>query len=89
MKLSKNLPALVLVILLTGCLFAYFFTRDSARSLMSQNKSAVAEESLVDTSLLQTALRVSSLAATTDEQAQAREAWRSRFSIITVLTPFE
>ena len=76
MKLSKNLPALVLVILLAGCLFAYYFTRDSARSLMSQNKSAVAEESLVDTSLLQTALRVSSLAATTDEQAQAREAWR-------------
>jgi small-conductance mechanosensitive channel len=65
-----------LVILLAACLFAYIFTRDSAKSLTSQNESALAEQSLVDTSLLQTALRVSSLAATTDEQAQAREAWR-------------
>ena len=76
MKLSKNLPALVLVVLLVACLFAYYSTRDSATSITLQNRSAVADQQLVDTSLLQTAMKVSSFAATTDEQAQAREAWR-------------
>ncbi len=76
MKRPKHLPALVAAILLAACLLAWFSTRNSTGSGTSQNKSAQAEQSLVDTSLMQTALKMSFLAATTDEQAQAREAWR-------------
>jgi small-conductance mechanosensitive channel len=75
MKSVRNLPALVLAILLVACLFAYYSTRDSA-SLIDSQKSGAVEQTLVDTSQLQTVLRLSPLAATTDEQAQAREAWR-------------
>jgi small-conductance mechanosensitive channel len=75
MKSSKNLPAVVLAILLAACLFTYYSTRDSARPAAPQKKSAAAEQ-LVDTSLLQTELKLAPLAATPDEQGQAHEAWR-------------
>ncbi len=76
MKFSKNLPAIVLAVLLVACLFTYYATRDSARTAAPQQKSGAAEQQLVDTSLLQTALNLAPLAATPDEQAQAHEAWR-------------
>jgi small-conductance mechanosensitive channel len=71
---SKNLPALVLAILLAGCLFAYYSTRDSAKPVAPQ--SSATSDQLIDTSLLQTALNLAPLAATPDEQAQAHETWR-------------
>jgi hypothetical protein len=75
MKSFRNLPAVVLAILLVACLFAYYSTRDSA-PLNPAQKSTSAEQPLVDTSLLQTAVKLAPLAATSDEQARAREAWR-------------
>jgi len=74
MKSSRNLPAALLVVLLAACLFAYYFTRESAGPAASQSASA-AEQPLVDTSQLQGAVKMASLAATADEQVQAREAW--------------
>ena len=76
MRVSRYLSAFVLVILLTACLLAYYYTGDAAKPATPQNNSAAAEQSLVDTSLLQTALKLLLSAATPDEQAQAREAWR-------------
>jgi len=74
-KSFKNLPAVVLLILLVACLFAYYATRDSAAPTAAQ-KSGTTEQPLVDTSLLQRAVMLAPLAATPDEQGQAREAWR-------------
>src|ERR1700682_5666864 len=75
MKSPRNLPAMVLAILLAVSLFAYYSTRDSATPTAPQ-KSAAAEQPLVDTSLLQCAVNLAASAATPDEQTQAREAWR-------------
>ena len=74
MASPKNLPAVVLAILLVACLFTYYSMRDSAKPA-AQKKSTAAEQ-LVDTSLLQTELNVAPLAATPEEQGQAHEAWR-------------
>src|SRR5215468_950504 len=71
----RKLPALLLGILLVVCLLAYYSTRDSATPA-SQRNSPAAGQPLVDTSLLQSVMSLSALAATPDEQAQAREAWR-------------
>ena len=76
MKVFKNLPAVILAILLAACLFTYYSTRDSAKPAAPTKKSAAADQPLVDTSLMQTALSLAPLAATPDEQAQAHEAWR-------------
>src|ERR1700674_5897291 len=75
MRFPRNLPAVVLTILLAVCLVAYYSTRDSAKPAAPQKNSAAAEQ-LVDTSLLQTELELAPLAATPDEQGQAHEAWR-------------
>src|SRR5690242_16947434 len=74
MRVFKHVPAVVLAILLAACLFWYFSTRGSATPAASRNASAA--DPLVDTSLLQTAVDMAALAATPEEQAQAREAWR-------------
>jgi small-conductance mechanosensitive channel len=76
MKSLKNLPMVLLAILLAACLFTYYSTRESARPAAPLQKSAAADQPLVDTSLLQAALTLASLAATPDEQGQAHEAWR-------------
>ena len=76
MKSFRNLPAALLVVLLAACLFAYYFTRESAGPAASQSASA-AEQPLVDTSQLQGAVKMASFAATADEQVQAREAVRT------------
>ena len=75
MKYPKNLPAVVMAILLAACFFTYYSTRDSAGPAAPQKKSAATEQ-LVDTSLMQTELKLAPLAATPDEQGQAHEAWR-------------
>ncbi len=74
MKPLKNVPAFVLAILLAVCLLTYYSMRDSANP--PPRDSAAAEQPLVDTSLLQTAVKLAPFAATPDEQAQAHEAWR-------------
>jgi len=76
MKLVKNLPAVILAILLVVCLITYYSTRDSAKPAAPSKKSAAVDQPLVDTSLMQTEVRLAPLAATPDEQAQAHEAWR-------------
>ena len=76
MKSLKNLPALLLAILLAACLFTYYSTRESARPAAPPKESTAADQPLVDTSLLQTALKLAPLAASPDEQEQAHEAWR-------------
>jgi small-conductance mechanosensitive channel len=73
MKSLKNLPAIVLAILLAVFLFAYYSTRDSVTPAALKSKAA--EQPLVDTSLLQTAVNLAALAASPDEQGQAHEAW--------------
>jgi len=75
MRLLKNLPAMVLAILLVVCLFAYYSTRKSATPTAPQ-KPVAAEQPLVDTSLLQGVVKLAPLAAVPDEQVLAREAWR-------------
>ena len=62
---------MVLTLLLAACLISWFVTRDSA----VPKQSSRTEQPLVDTSVLQTALGLAPLAATSDEQEQAREAW--------------
>src|SRR5689334_1429199 len=74
MRILKHVPAAVLSILLIACLVWYFLTRDSSAPSASQNASAA--QPLVDTSLLQEAVNLALQAATPDEQAAAREAWR-------------
>ena len=76
MKSFKNLPAMVLALLLAACLFTYYSTRESARPAAPPKEPAAAEQALVDTGLLQTALKLAPLAATPEEQGQAHEAWR-------------
>src|SRR5579872_573091 len=75
MKSFTTLTAAILAILLIACVFAYYSTRDSAPPTATQ-KSLAAAQPLVDTSLLQNAVQLASLAVTPDEQGQAREAWR-------------
>jgi small-conductance mechanosensitive channel len=76
MKLSKNLPVVALAILLAACLFTFYSTRQSAKSAAPQTNSAGSGQPLVDTGLLDAELNLAPLAATSDEQAQAHEAWR-------------
>ena len=76
MKSLRNLPAIVLAVLLAACLLAYYFTRDLAMPFAVQQKSVAAARPLVDRSLLTAAIQLTPSAATADEQAQSREAWR-------------
>ena len=76
MKLVKNLPAVAMAILLAACFIAYYSTRDFGAAAPAKRRSVAVEQPLVDTSLLETALRLARSAATPDEQDQAREARR-------------
>ncbi len=84
MKTFKYLLAAVLAVLLAASLIAFYATRDTGRSTVTQKaageenpaETSLAETSLVDTSLLRTELAVAPQAATADEQAQAHEAWQ-------------
>ena len=74
MRALKQLPVMALAALLIACLVFYYGTRD--RSTPAAERNAATEQPLVDTSLLRAAVNLTALAATPDEQAQAREAWR-------------
>jgi len=75
MQVRKHLLAIVLGILLVACLVAYYSARNSGTSSAPRN-AGVDGQPLVDSSLLQSAINLAALAATPDEQAQAREARR-------------
>jgi small-conductance mechanosensitive channel len=75
MRGLKYLPAAVLAILLIACVAAFYTTRDSMVPAPKQESTSL-EQRPVDTSLLESAVRLAALAATADEQALAREAWR-------------
>ena len=75
MQVRKHLLAIVLGILLVACLVAYYSARNSGTSSAPRN-AGVDGQPLVDSSLLQSAINLAALAATPEEQAQAREAWR-------------
>ena len=63
------MSVIALAILLVLCLYGTYATRNG-------QKASAPDQPLLDTGLMQTALRLSPLAATADEQTQAREAWR-------------
>jgi len=75
MKPFRNLPAVILAVLLGTCALLYFSTRDADKGAALRTKPA-GDQPLVDTSRLKVAMSLAALAATPDEQAQAREAWR-------------
>src|SRR5215467_4475900 len=74
MKQPRNLAGATLTVLLAACLLAYYTTRDSVQR--KRGASAATAHPLVENSLLPDALKAAPSAATPDEQAQAREAWR-------------
>ena len=76
MKPPKNLALVVLAVLLATCLLAYYLTRDLAMPYALRPNSAGAQPPSVDRSLLVTAMQLAASAASPDEQAEAREAWR-------------
>jgi len=73
MEFPRKLPAAILAGLFAACIVAYYTTGGPAGS---GGTPASAAQPLVDTSQLQTVLRLSPLAATPQEQVQARDAWR-------------
>jgi small-conductance mechanosensitive channel len=75
MKRLNTLPAVILAVLLLGCLVAVFLTRDAATGPAPPRKPAASNQpSAVDSSLLQTANQIAALAETADEQNQGLEA---------------
>src|SRR5579859_7726911 len=77
MSRVKTLAGLALVVLLLGCVAAWYFTRDAASSRIGAKKPAVTNQPLpTDRRLLQSARQMASAADTTDEQALAAEALR-------------
>jgi small-conductance mechanosensitive channel len=75
MKSLRSVTVIVPAVLLAACLLAWFSTRQSDPAQPAGNAAEQAQP-LVDTSLLQKALSLASTAATSDEQADAREARR-------------
>ena len=76
MKTRNNLPAIVLAVLLAACLLAYYYTPAPATISAPPKKSASGPPPAVERSLLEAAIQLTPSAATPEEQAQAREAWR-------------
>ena len=75
MKRLNTVPAGILVVLLVGCLIAWYVTRDSGNSLAKRGKATAGEQMApVDARLLDSANKMAALAETADEQNQAREA---------------
>jgi len=75
MRARTYLPASVAAILLIASVVAYYSTRD-APAPGAKAAPRVSPEQPVDTSLLENAIGLATLAATPEEQAQAHEAWR-------------
>jgi small-conductance mechanosensitive channel len=77
MKRLPTMPAVILAVLLLGCLIAVYVTRDSGNgSSIPASNAANDRVASVDTELLETANQMAALAETSEEQKNAREALR-------------
>src|SRR5579864_816220 len=77
MRLFKDLPAGILGGLLIVCAVTWYFTRDASSGRVVTKKPAASSQAApIDQRLLETARQMAPIAATTDEQDQAREALR-------------
>ena len=73
MRMSKNLPAILVVVLLAACLLGWLETPESGGPVTAR-KAANTQASPVDDRMLRTARQMSAMADTADEQDAAREA---------------
>ena len=70
-----HFPAVILAVLLAGCLTALYLTRESGTSrILSKQTAAGGPSTLVDTRLVDTARRVAALADSAEEQELVRQA---------------
>src|SRR6185312_5621475 len=76
MKRLKNLPALLLGVLLLGSVAGYYLTRDEETARLAPKGRAATQPSLMDQRLLQTARQMAALAETPEERGLAAEALR-------------
>src|SRR5579864_434041 len=77
MRLFKDLPAGILGGLLIVCAVTWYFTRDASSGRVVTKKPAASSQAApIDQRLLETARQMAAVAATADEQDQAREALR-------------
>src|SRR3954454_7939660 len=77
MKRLKNLPALLLGLLLLGSLVGYYLTRDADTARIAPKTTAsTTQQSLMDQRLLQTARQMAAMAETPEERGLAAEALR-------------
>ncbi len=74
MRRLNTVPAIVLALLLLGCLAAYYTTRDSGNARPAKKATALVSPAPADGRLLATAQNAATLAETSDEQDQARAA---------------
>jgi small-conductance mechanosensitive channel len=75
MKRPNTLPATILAVLLLGCLVAVYLTRDSGNNPAPARKIPASDQTAaIDSSLLNTANQLTTLAETADEQNQALQA---------------
>jgi small-conductance mechanosensitive channel len=72
MKRLNPVPPIVVALLLLVCLAAYYSTRESGTPLQPKKATAVAQQPVVDGSLLATAQSAAAVAEKSDEQDQAR-----------------
>ncbi len=73
MKVPRNLPAILVVVLLVACLAAWMETRDRGGAV-TLRKPAISQASPVDDRMLRTARQMAAMADTADEQDAARQA---------------
>jgi small-conductance mechanosensitive channel len=76
MRRFKDLPAWILTALLVVCAVTWYFTRDASSGRVVTKKPAASSQAPIDQRLLGTARQMASIAATAEEQDQAREALR-------------
>jgi len=77
MKRLNTVPAVILAVLLIGCLVAAFMTRNAGTRPAATAKTVAGDQAVArDMALLDTADRLAALAETSDEKNQAQEAQR-------------
>lgn len=74
MRLLKNLPAAIVVVLLAAGLVALFETRDNGSPVKARRPAAGSQEPLVDDRLLRSARELAGMADSAEEQDDEREA---------------
>ena len=77
MKRLNTVPAVILAVLLIGCLVAAFMTRNAGTRPAATAKTVAGDQAVArDMALFDTADRLAALAETSDEKNQAQEAQR-------------